>query len=141
MCRACFDGDINALKDLIQLHGVQELTGFDKHGLTPLHIAAMRNHAVCVEALLAAGVPLKTVSQNGWYAFDEALSYRSKLAYNALLDARKRQAASNLKQRLHNLAEVLSNMPDCAFQVCCCCSGDLLDVLHRHCHVSIMCCI
>ena len=48
----------------------------DNHGLTLLHVAAMRDNKECVGALLDAGFNVKTKSSAGWLPYQEAANYR-----------------------------------------------------------------
>jgi ankyrin repeat protein len=96
---------------------VQELSQLDKHGLTPLHVAAMRNNDRCIAMLLEAGFDIKRKSSGGWIALEEALCFSSKLAIKVLQDEHKRRLGVRMKEQLLQLKEVFKDMPDCAFQV------------------------
>ena len=117
MCRACFDGDEDTLQRVLRQHAFEDLCGVDKHGLTALHIAAMRDHSGCVRQLLQAGFRVKVKSTAGWVPFEEALCYSSKNALKVLVDEHRRVLSSRMKERLLQLKEVFCDMPDCAFQV------------------------
>lgn len=57
----------------------------DRHGLTLLHIAAMRNHEACVQALIDSGFGVKLKSSSGWLPYQEAAAYRSSRALTTIL--------------------------------------------------------
>lgn len=89
----------------------------DRHGLTPLHVAAMRNSTECIQVLLTAGATPQTKSVSGWIAVEEAFCYSSSRAVTVLLEEHHRLIGAKLKVQLAALKEVLTGMPDCAFQV------------------------
>ena len=93
------------------------LTQTDEHGLTPLHIAAMRNSSKCVKLLLDAGANARQKSVPGWLAVEEAACYSSSQALSVLLAEHRRLLATKLTEQIAQLSEVLQGMPDCAFQV------------------------
>ena len=103
---------------ILQHHSLDALSGRDVHGLTALHIAAMRDRGGCVRQLLQAGFQVKVKSAAGWIPFEEALCYSSKKALQVLVDEHKHVLSSRMKERLLQLKEVFRDMPDCAFQVC-----------------------
>ena len=56
-------GDVSALKHLLKISDVNEK---GENGLTPLHVAAFRGHADCVQVLLAAeGIEIETRHPDG----------------------------------------------------------------------------
>ena len=119
LCRACFDGDAAELTAVLAQQPVDDMVRHDVHGLTPLHIAAMRDHANCVEALLKAGFPATKKSLGGWLAFEEGLCYSSLNAATILFQEHERILKARIKERLHQLKETFAGMPDAALQVRC----------------------
>lgn len=77
--RACFEGDVRSLQDALSSGtcSADELSEqLDSHGLTLLHVAAMRDNTECVGALLEAGFNVKVKSSAGWLPYQEAAGYR-----------------------------------------------------------------
>lgn len=87
------------------------------HGLTPLHVAAMRGHAECINLLIDAGAPLRAKSSNGWRALEEAICYEHLPAVRTLLKHYRVEMRRQRDEKGAQLHAVLSGMPDCAFQV------------------------
>ena len=95
----------------------EDLVSKDHHGMTALHIAAMRNNNSCVKILLEAGVPDSVKSTSGWLPIQEASAYRSLAAFNTLAEKSFGDVTDVLTQKANALRAVVSGMPDCAFQV------------------------
>jgi ankyrin repeat protein len=63
---------------------IGELSGTDSHGLTLLHVAAMRDSVGCVKALIDAGFDVKAKSAAGWLPYQEAANYRCSFLANGI---------------------------------------------------------
>jgi Ankyrin repeats (3 copies) len=134
LCRAAFEGDAEALERILRAHPLCELSGPDRHGLTALHVAAMRNNALCVNALLNAGFYVGAKSRAGWVPIEEAAAYKSLEAARALAPHLHAMSKSKVQDKLVQLGKVLKDMPDCAFEV----SPPVLSLLQRAGYVAFL---
>jgi hypothetical protein len=115
--RACFDGDTELLKEALRVLTPRDLCVQDKHGLSPIHIAAMRDREACVRMLIEFGCNIRDKSSLGWLPYQEAACYKSRRALTVILGQHRRLFESRTREKLQKLRLVLADMPNCAFQV------------------------
>eukprot|EP00892_Ulva_mutabilis_P007107 jgi/Ulvmu1/4769/UM020_0054.1 len=115
--RACFNGDLRTLSAGLKACSQAQLRTLDRHGLTLLHVAAMRNHDACVQALIDAGFGVKLKSSAGWLPYQEAAAYTSSRALTTILRAHRQVFETNTRVKLQRLQTTFSDMPDCALQI------------------------
>ncbi|XP_059279415.1 protein arginine N-methyltransferase 2 [Lycium ferocissimum] len=85
VCEAARNGDINRIKSLID--SGDDVTYFDKDGLTPLMHAAKHGHADVVKALLDAGAPWNALTPSNVSAGDFAMDAGHQQAFDVLLNS------------------------------------------------------
>lgn len=115
--RAAWAGDAGAVRRLSAGASREALTALDPHGNTALHLAALRGHVPCIEALLDAGCPVRVKSARGWLAIEEAVSGRSLPAALALHAAMAAESEARLAEKKALLLRTLDGLPAFSLQL------------------------
>ena len=97
--RHVFNNDEDSLKRLLDERKDALFTNLkDKHGNTPLHLAAMLGRSKCIETLLRHKHPVNVKNAGGWTPLQEAVSYGDRSTIKNLLlalhEERKKERAN-----------------------------------------------